>query len=475
MSRFHTSRRASSGIRPLVAFLLIASFGILFAGCKGPDDVQQPDYTFTEQDLAQRDQLASASGATQDTGTGAAPYIEPLTDSGNTADTGPVLDLGLAKKYDAIRTGVKQPAGGGNIFRVTNSFVNMRATPDSNGTFVAKINGGELLDVESFPNAGWAKVKVVSTGQEGYVAERYIAKLVADDQVAAEKQAYNGQYFVNYGYVNVRQSPSSSAEKIGQIPGQTIIKPASVENGWAKVTVDGKDGYVSMQYISPFLPNMIVRQETYQLPILAYDLRQQGALQTLTDHLAKLSAAGEKFVSLKDLYNVLVAQEAGNANLPSKSVAILVLGVTAQNEADLSSALLNANAKATLFIETKELGIQGITEKMAATLAADGFDLESAGHTGDDLRGLTNAQLDLELGQSRQLLEQITGGTVFAIAYPLGGTNPRVEDAASKAGYLLGVTDTPGKTFNRENLLSLPSYFVSPTTSADDVLRYIQS
>ncbi len=476
MSRFRSSRPARTGVQPLVAFLLVASFGILFAGCKGPDDVAQQDYTFTEQDLAARDQLAAQSGALMDTGSGAMPYIEPLTGSGDVAvDNGPVLDLNLAKKYQAIRTGVSQPATGGNVFRVINDFVNLRATPDSGGAFVARVNGGELLDVQSFANAAWAKVKVLSTGKEGYVSSRYIAKLVSEEQLANEKRMYEGQYFVNYGYVNVRKSQDSGSEKLGQIPGQTIIRPISVDANWARVTVDNKEGFVSMQYISPFLPNMLVRQQNYTLPILAYDLRQQGAAEALSAHLTKLSASGIKMLSLRDLYNVLVAQEERDVRLPPKAVAIVVMGVTSQNQAELSSTLLGAGAHATFFIETKDLGISGITEKMGATLAANGFDLESAGHTGDDLRGLTNAQLDLELRQSRQLLEELTGQTVFAIGYPLGGTNPRVLESAAKAGYLLGVTDTPSKTFSRDDLLRLPSYQIAPTTSAEDVLKFIQS
>lgn len=468
------SRRPQRGpVNPLAMFLLVASFGILFAGCKGPEDAPLEDYSFTAEDLAQRDSLLeSGSGSSES----AAPYLEPLVGSGaeDPALTGPVLDLGLAQRYNAIRT-APTVAAGSNLFRVTNDFVNLRSAPDADATFVARIEGGEVLDVVEFANAAWAKVKVVGGGQEGFVSTRYIAKLVSEEELVAEKRKYEGKYFVNYGYVNVRRAQDSQSEKLGEIPGQTIITPLSVDGQWARVTVDGKEGYVSMQYISPFTPNMLVRQQRYTLPILLYDLRQPEALSSLTTHLAKLSQAGMRVITMKEFYDVLLRQEERDVRLPAKSVVVGISGVNAANQAELSALLLASGVKATLFLETQDLGIAGITEKMASTMLANGFDLQSGGHTGDDLRGLTNAQLDLELRQSRQLLEELTGTSVFAIGYPQGGVNQRVMESAMKAGYLLGVSDAPNKTFTREDLLRLPSFPVSPTMTPDEVLKLVQS
>lgn len=473
MSRFHTSRsRQRHGVQPLVAFLLVASFGILFAGCKGPEDPGVEDYSFTEGDLALREALLAQSGATvtsSDT-----PYLEPIDGgSGSTLETGPVLDLGAATAYQAIRAD-KAPAADGNVFRVINDFVNVRATPASDGAYLGRLERGGLVDVQSFADAAWAKVKVITTGQEGYVSTRYIAKLVSEEGLEAEKAKYKGKYFVNFGYVNVRTSPDSQSPKLGEIPGQTIITPVSTEGDWVRVMFEGKEGYVSLQYLSPFLPNMLVRQERYTLPVLVYDLREPGALEALGSHLSRLNQAGQRIIRLKDFVDILLAQEERDVRLPPKAVALVVGGVTAQNQADLSATLLGASARATLLIETKNIGLDGITEKMASTLLANGFDLASAGHTGDDLRSLTNAQLDLELRQSRTLLEELTGTTVYTIGYPLGGLNPRVMESAAKAGYLLGVGSNPSTTFTRQDLLKLPSYSVSPTMNADAVMKLIQ-
>ena len=151
-----------------------------------------------------------------------------------------------------------------------------------------------------------------------------------------------------------------------------------------------------------------------------------------------------------------------------------VTGVTAENIRGLSDALTENSIRATFFIRTKDIGLTGITEKMMLTLSANGFDLESAAHTGDDLRAMTNAQVELELKQSRQILEAYTHKQIVAISYPQGGVNDRVQQMAQEAGYLLGVTNTPDRTFTRDQLLRLPSFLVFPSMSAEEVLKTVR-
>jgi peptidoglycan/xylan/chitin deacetylase (PgdA/CDA1 family) len=111
----------------------------------------------------------------------------------------------------------------------------------------------------------------------------------------------------------------------------------------------------------------------------------------------------------------------------------------------------------------------GITEKTIVTLLADGFDLQSAGHTGDDLRSLTNAQVTLELQESRKILEDLTHKSVYVVAYPQAGVNDRVMQKAAEAGYLFGLGSAPDRTFSRDQFLRLPSYTVTTSMTAEDI------
>ena len=112
----------------------------------------------------------------------------------------------------------------------------------------------------------------------------------------------------------------------------------------------------------------------------------------------------------------------------------------------------------------------GITEKQLLTLRANGFDVESAGHTGDDFRALTNGQVTQELRQSRKLLEE-SGLGVLAVAYPEGGVNDRIAMLASEAGYLMGLGEDSSRTFTRNDLLRLPAIAIFPSMTTDEVVK----
>ncbi len=470
--RTFTRRRSGLGnFGPIVAFLLIASFGILFAGCspvRGPTTEEMTDTTFTAEDLATFNSLAG-TGAVK-SGTGATAPLEDLSDFSE-ADLGPPADPTLINLYTSLRAPTN--TGDPNLFHVTNEFVNVRSAANTNAPSVARLTQGEPVTVISFVDAAWAKVKMAG-GQEGYLSSRYIARKTSDEKIAAEKKKYEGVYFVNFTFVNVRAGRDVSTEKIGQIPGQALVRPLSVDADWAKVTVDGKEGYASMQFLKPFIPTFLTRQETYKLPILLYHAGQEGSITQITDHAAALRAAGYKLMSLKGFYDLLLSQEQRDVRLSEKAVVIGIAGVTPGNVKTLSTALYGANIPATFFVETKDVGIGGITEKTLLTLVANGFDVASATHTGDDLRGLTSAQVRLELRQSKALLEEMTQRTVLSVLYPMGGVNDRVTQMAEAAGYLFGVSTVPSNTFGRDEMLRLPSVAVTSAMTVDDLMRAVK-
>jgi uncharacterized protein YgiM (DUF1202 family) len=479
MSRSHSSRAESRALRPFVAFLLVSGFGILFAGCQGPEDVAEDEFVFTETDVARfrelaRDAEEDATGGTMaDSGsgsTGASLDALPSGSGGSTLSTVPDLDLSMVPVYRAMRAAPSQATG--NLYRVSNEFLNVRSEPSLSAAMLERIERGGTLDVSEFVNAGWAKVTLAG-GKVGYVSRQYIAKITSAEKLEEEKKKFEGLFYVNFGFVNLRKEPNQGSDKLGEVPGQTIIRPLSIDGQWAKISHNGMEGFVSRQYLAPFMPAFHVRQESYTLPVLQYDATQSGMLALLGQHAARLKTDGAAFTTFKALQELLLAQEQRDVRLDPKSVIIALSNVTAGNVREVSAALQAAGIPATLFIETKQLGVAGITEKTVLTLVANGYDLQSAGHTGDDLRSLTSAQVELELKQSRKMLEEFTGRPVFAVLYPEGGGNDRVSELAEAAGYLFGVAGSSERVFNRTQLLRLPSLLIFPSTSVEEVSRFV--
>ncbi|UPA22215.1 SH3 domain-containing protein [Candidatus Peribacteria bacterium] len=471
MARSYSSSRSRSRTpAPFIAFLLVASFGILFAGCNGPEDVgEDQDFVFTQENIDEAHDLAQQAASGALTGTGASPYLEGV-DSGSGATDTAVLDLSMVSTYNSIRAG--QGTVGKNVYRVTNEFLNVRDKTSTTAANVARLVYGDSVEVLSFPNAGWAEVKTAA-GQTGFVSIRYIAKMTSDEKLAEEKKAFEGQYFVSYGFVNMRKEANQSSEKLGEIPGQTIVKPNSINGAWANVTYDGKVGYVAMSYLSPFTPNFIVRQNQYTLPVLHYQLtkgQETEILKSLTDHVAALKAAGKTFTTFAKFHDQLVEQQRRDIRLDDKNVIVAVTGITPDNVRALSDALIAANIDATFFIQTRYIGLSGITQKTLLNLMANGFDVQPNTHTGDDLRALTNAQVELELKQSRKIIEDLTNKDVVAVAYPQGGSNDRVMELASQAGYLMGLGTGSDKVFTRDQLLNIPGIDIFPNMTAEEVV-----
>lgn len=466
------SRRSLSVPGPLVAFLLIASFGILFAGCgnvKGPNDpAAMEDTTFTADEM---EQLANAEPATG--GEGAPATVNPdLRQDGGTGAVAayPAIDAALQSTYDAIRSA---PDSSANTWRVVNDFLNVRAEPGVGAATIGRLTNGEAVELVEFVNASWAKIQL-SDGQTGYVSARYIAKVTTDADLPAAEKAYDNLYFVDYGFVNVRQAPDTRSEKLGEVPGQDFLKPLSIDDEWARIPYAGKEAFVSAQFLSPFRPSFLIRQNTFDVPILQYSVDQPGMLDAMKEQTQTLRRMGKKLITLRDLYDVLLLQEKRDAPFQPGSVVIAVSGLSPENVREVSTALYGLGVRATLFLQTQYVGVSGITEKQILTLIANGFDVQSGGHTGDDLRTLTSAQLKLELAQSRVLLESMTHRTVFAIAYPQGGVNDRVVSTTANSGYLFGLADGPKAPFSRDQFLRLPGITLKGGVTTEEVLKALE-
>ncbi len=473
MSRFVVHRRCSSR-RPLIAFLLLAAFGILFAGC-APPELPEDVYSFTEDDVARYRDLAEGGDAASGSEL-PVPYLESIAGGTGMIVTGTggqrtaVLDISNAAAFDAMRT---TPTTDQKRFQVTNTFLNFRNAPSARGAFLRRLDRGDPLDLVEFVDGEWAKVRLPD-GTEGFVAHRYIGRVVSEERLEEEQKAYDNLYVVSYRFVNFRSEPSQQSAKLGEIPGQTLLRPTAVENGWAAVTHEGKSGFVSLSYLTAIRPNFLVRQDTFTLPVLLYRLdgATEEALQSMGAHVGALKQAGYTFITLRQFHALLLEQQGRDVRLPENRIVVAVSGVTPVNVSAISDTLNALSIDATLFISSKYLGLTGITEKTVQTLLANGFDLQSGTHTGDDLRALTNAQAELELTQSRALLEQVTGRTVFAVAYPSGGTNDRIATLSAGAGYLFGITDGGKRTFSRSEFLRIPAFAVFPTMTAEEVVKF---
>lgn len=467
-SRYHR-RCQMPAAGPIISFILIASLGILMVGCTSgapPDTEEVEEYSFTAEDVEKFRELVKEQA---DTATGSA---QVLTMTGATEGTALATDNEQVKLFDTIRAVSGET--GENTYRVVNEFINVRTAPSLRAEEIAKVYQGELVTLLDFENAAWAKVQFAG-GQEGYVAQRYIAKLTSEELLPEEKKAYEGLYYVNFSFLNVRAEPASQSTKLGQLDEDQFVRPISIDEEWARIPFEGSEAYVSSQYLKEFQPNYLIRQQKFDLPILVYDLSQSGILDAFIRHVDALQNEGANIMTVKDFYELLIFQEERDTRLDPTSVILAFTGLSADKFDEALDVLRASGVKATFFIETQNIGVNGLTENRLLTLVAAGHDVQSAGHSNQDLRTLTNAQLDTELKQSKFFLEEYTKDSVVAVAYYKGGVNDRVLEKAREAGYLFGVGSAPFGSFKRSELLKMPSFSISAGMSDEEVLRLIRN
>ena len=134
--------------------------------------------------------------------------------------------------------------------------------------------------------------------------------------------------------------------------------------------------------------------------------------------------------------------------------------------------LTAAGAPATVFVVTDVLGIDppfwtGAPRTLAADelgeLIADGLiTLGSHTKTHASLPDVDPADRSVELTQSREALEALTGRSVDLLAYPSGHHDAATDHATAAAGYQAGFTFSFGRVTPRTDPYAIPRFCIGP-------------
>ncbi len=125
-----------------------------------------------------------------------------------------------------------------------NDYVNVREEPSEESEIVGKLYNksvGDLLE-----EAGdWYKIK--SGNCTGYVKGEYV--VTGDEAVELAKEVGTRMAKVTTTTLYVREEPSTESEVIGMVPIDDALTVSEELDGWAKVSVEEGDGYVSTEFV----------------------------------------------------------------------------------------------------------------------------------------------------------------------------------------------------------------------------------
>ena len=115
--------------------------------------------------------------------------------------------------------------------------LNLRAGASTESAVIGKYGWGTQVTVKSI-DGDWAQVEV--GGQSGYMFAKYLGYEGSTNHTCYVATNARG--------LNLRATPNG--EVIGSYPRGTAVTVISSSNGWSKVVVDGKTGYMSSQWLS---------------------------------------------------------------------------------------------------------------------------------------------------------------------------------------------------------------------------------
>lgn len=155
---------------------------------------------------------------------------------------------------------VSSIVAGYNVLGVANvtNYLNVRETPDLDGKVIGKLpmNAGcEILETLD----GWYKIS--SGSVEGYVSAEYLLTGAEANERASGCLATVAK--VKADMLMVREEPNTDCTILTRVACDEELEAVELLDGWVKVNIDNKFGYVSAEYVDVYqtLPKGVTIEE----------------------------------------------------------------------------------------------------------------------------------------------------------------------------------------------------------------------
>ncbi len=167
--------------------------------------------------------------------------------------------------------------------KISGTNVKMRKAPNTSATIIQKLTNSKVTVVDK--SGDWYKVSY--NNKTGWVNDDYI-KLVS----------VNGS--INSNGVNFRTGPSTSSKKISVLKKNTAVVILQTSNGWNKIKIGTKTGYVSSKFVSNSVVKTTPNLKTAAIETVSKDVLQTKAATVSRSTSATVSVAQEEVETISD-------------------------------------------------------------------------------------------------------------------------------------------------------------------------------
>lgn len=191
----------------------------------------------------------------------------------------------------------------------------LKIVPTINATDIIEVKKGEEVEVTEIIN-DWVCVQAGTA--KGWLRKDKIQKEEIKQEETVEepveqveeqpKQSTTKTLYVNTATVNLRKEASTSSEIVTTLPVNTAVEVLLEENGWCKVKVSGKEGYIASTLLSDKKQETSRSSETTRKAETA-STSQAATQNTTTTATAPASGNGaavveyaKQFIGIKYVY-----------------------------------------------------------------------------------------------------------------------------------------------------------------------------
>ena len=131
------------------------------------------------------------------------------------------------------------------VIAQVDSWVNVRDLPGTNGKVLGKLYNNSVGHFIEEAEDGW--VKIQSGSVTGYVKAEYCVRGREALKIAREVEVTIAT--INTGTLRVRKEPNTTSRILGTFSRGDELEVISTEDGFAKVSYNNDEGYISLDYV----------------------------------------------------------------------------------------------------------------------------------------------------------------------------------------------------------------------------------
>ncbi len=240
------------------------------------DDEEDED---DDNDKSSKKSSTVSSGSIENISAGAGTAVEVEDD-----DSG---DMNLVDAVTAAENDAEEEEFTDLVIAKVDNYVYVRSEPSEESEYTGKLYNNSVGNKLSV-SGDWIKIKSGNT--EGYVKSSYVVTGDEAEELAKEVGSRNAKVLTTTLYV--RSDASKDAEVIGMVPMDDVLSVIDEDNeGWAKVSVEEGEGYVSDEFIKIYTDFVHAESKAEEEARLEKEEREREEARKAAEAAAKAEEA----------------------------------------------------------------------------------------------------------------------------------------------------------------------------------------